>query len=443
MKSSKVMAALVTLGLAAAVATPAMALENQFSGTFTSFYDLSNYSAVGGTPVKDAQTENYFVQRVRLGYTAKVSEDVKLVTKFELDYNWWGNSSYSVGRGQGGAIGADSVNLETKNLYLDLNVLKSLNAKIGMQPYNDSFKGIVFDADMAGILLSHEYDKASVSVGFFRFADRTNIDTWADINQIGKYTQDMFSLDGKYSISKDIKIGAAYYYLGDNRVPALEAKVHNLGINAEAAVGPLSLSGFALAQFGDYDAANKAKGYAFNLGAKMPLAGGTARSEFLYASGGKNGKSLYIPQSGPATKPIDTEGGGFYDNELILLSRDKNATTIDNAIVYTVNNHDQGVIFASLGYDYNFTPKLTGSANLGLGWVAKADKSLVDHKSDYLGTEVNIESNYKILPAVTVGVRAGYVFLGDYFKNADLTDPFNPKTPDNVYDLKLIAKFGF
>ena len=47
MKSSKIMAALVTLGLAAAVATPAMALENQFSGSFTTFYDISNYSASG------------------------------------------------------------------------------------------------------------------------------------------------------------------------------------------------------------------------------------------------------------------------------------------------------------------------------------------------------------------------------------------------------------
>ena len=92
MKSSKVLGALVTLGLAAAVATPAMALENQFSGSYTAFYDLSNFSAVG-TPAKDARTENYFVQRMRLGYTAKASEDVKLVTKVEFDYNFIGNSA--------------------------------------------------------------------------------------------------------------------------------------------------------------------------------------------------------------------------------------------------------------------------------------------------------------------------------------------------------------
>ncbi len=434
MKSSNVLAALVTLGLATAVATPAMALENQFSGAFTSFYDLSNYTASGAL-AKDAPTQNYFVQRVRLGYTAKASEDVKLVTKFELDYNWYGNSSYSVARGGGGALGADSVNIETKNLYLDLNLPMKVNAKIGMQGYNDSFKGIIFDADMAGILLTHEYEKAAVSAGFFRFADRTNNATWADINTIGKYTQDMFSLDGKFSVTKETKIGAAYYYFSDNRNTPVDTKVHTLGINGETAIGPLTLTGFAITQFGDLSNTQKAKGMALNLGAKMPVGPGTARAEFLYASGGKDGKSLYIPASDNG----GTEGGGFYDNEMIILSRDKNATTIDNAIVYDVNNRNQGIIFASVGYDQNFTPKLSGSANLGLGFAAKTDKAVTDNKSDFLGTEINCETNYKLMPSVTVGARAGYMILGDYFKsNTGAHGTF-----DNPYDIKLIAKFAF
>ncbi|MEI7817165.1 MAG: hypothetical protein WCI45_08225 [Desulfuromonadales bacterium] len=457
MKSSKVMAALVTLGLAAAVATPAMALENQFSGAFTSFYDISNYSAAGNYGgssnleglSKGAKTENYFVQRVRLGYTAKASEDVKLVTKFEFDYNYWGNSSYANGRGTGGALGADSVNMETKNLYLDMNVPKLVNVKIGMLPYNDAFKGIFLDADMAGVLLTHEYDKAGISAGFFRFGDIGST--------LGKNTYDMFSLDGKYNVTKEFKIGAAYYYVSDNRSngdttspvgtatgyladgtpiylnvtktanPSNDSKVHTLGLNAEAAVGPLTLTGFAMTQFGDLSNTQKAKGYAFNVGAKMPLAGGTARSEFIYVAGGKN--AMYVPASAGGT-----EGGGFYDAEMIIINRDKNATSIDNALVFDSNNYNQGLIMGSLGYDYTFTSKLSGSVNAGFAAAAKSESTKA-HKSDYLGTEVNCEANYKLMPTVTLGARAGYVVLGDYFKSSP--------TLDNPYDVKLIAKFAF
>jgi hypothetical protein len=449
MKSSKVMAALVTLGLAAAVAAPAMALENQFSGAFTSFYDLSNYSAVYGQkdPVNNAPTENYFVQRARLGYTAKASDSVKLVTLFELDYRFLGNSSYANGRNTGGALGADSVNIETKNIYLELNY-PMLNTKIGMQGVTDAFKGSIFDADMAGIKFGHNYTNASVAAGFFRWNDS------GEAFGLGKKVNDMFMLDAKYNLNKDLKVGAAYYYITDDRSngstvtpvgaptgftangdpiyaavtttanPDNDAKVHTLGLNAEGTFGPLTVNGFAVKQFGDLADKSSAKGYELNAGARLNLgAAGTVRSELLYVSGGNN--AFYNADNG-------NEGGGFYDNEMVILGRDKNALTLDAAIVFDGSNNKQGVIFGSLGYDYTFTDKLSGSANAGFAAVTKN----INNKGtgDYLGTEINAEANYKIMPTVTLGARAGYVVLGDYFKGT---------SADNPYDLKLLAKFAF
>jgi hypothetical protein len=495
-RNKKLLAVTVAAALTAATAVPALALENEFHGTFTSYYDLSNYSAAGndggeqfkadGTPgarnaqglrnidpntgadLGKAKTENYFVQRVRLGYNAKASDQVKLVTKFELDYTFWGNSSYAVGRNSGGALGADSVNIETKNLYLELTY-PAINAKIGMQGYNDSFKGILFDADMAGVLLSHDYSNASVAAGFFRFADK------GDLNSaLGRNSYDMISLDAKYNITKDIKVGGAYYYINDNRSngstsvttpnggalatgtdsagnliypvgttftttttnnAANAVKIHNLGLNAEALVGPITLSGFALAQFGDISdsqlgnqsVTHKAHGYALNAGVKVPVAGGTARSELIYVSGG-NTHNFYVP----GTSNGGTEGGGFYDSEMIMLNRDKNAKTIDTALVYDSNNYNQGLIMGSVGYDYPISDKLSASANAG--FAAVASNVTNSGTSDYLGTEVNAESNYKLNANTTVGVRAGYVFLGDYFKGLNA---------DNPYDFKIIANYTF
>jgi len=443
-KNKKFLVVAIAAALSAATAVPALALENQFSGAFTGFYDVSNYSAAGNNAysnlpfdltdvpnpnefnrrgLKDgAPTENYFVQRVRLGYTAKADDHVKLVTKFELDYNWWGNSSYATGRGSGGAIGADSVNIETKNLYLDLNY-PAMSTKIGMMPNTDAFKGIVYDADMAGILLSHDYANAGVSLGYFRWNDQWD---WSNDQTIGKTTVDLFQLDGKYAINKNLKVGAAYYYINDD---IQDARVHTVGVNGSGNVGPVALNGFVLGQFGDLNSVDDAEGYAVNVGAKMPLAGGTLRSEFMYVSGGDN--AFYNAASG-------SEGGGYYDSEMIFLARDKNATTIDNAIVYDVSNYRQGVILGTVGYDYSFNDKLSGSANLGFGAIADDKFSQGTGSSDYLGTEFNAEANYQLTANVSLGARAGYFMLGEYFDGVDAG-----RDADNPYDVKLIARYSF
>ena len=467
MKCNKKFLAVAAAGaLSVLTAVPALALENQFNGAFTTFYDLSNYSASGNENssngagiLNDAPTQNYFVQRVRLGYIAKASENVKLVTKFELDYNFWGNSSYTVARGSGGAIGADSVNIETKNIYLDLDYPKYVSAKIGMMGNNDSFKGILFDTDMAGLKLSHDYANASIAAGFYR---------WHADSPTGKNTNDMLSLDAKYSISKNLKVGASYYYIRDDRAtgftttttpavgtpigalgdgtpvydltlpftpatttvtanPSNDAKVHTVGINAEGVVGPLALSGFAAAQFGDRSATDDAKGYAFNVGARMPLLGGTARTEFLYVSGGDN--AFFNAEGG-------FEAGGFYDGEMIFLGRDKNATTIDNAVVYDVSNLGQGVILGTIGFDYSFTSKLSGSVNAGFAAIADdSGATLAGAGSDYLGSEFNAEANYQLTSNVTLGARGGYLVLGDYFDGI--------AGADNPYDLKILVRYAF
>jgi len=429
-KNKKLLVALAAGALTVAAAVPALALENQFNGAFTTFFDAGNFAGTG-VLANDAPSQNYFVQRVRLGYTAKADDHVKLVTKFEFDYNWWGNSSYTVGRGSGGGIGADSVNMETKHLYLDLNY-PAVNAKIGMMANNDSFKGVLFDCDMAGILLSHDYSNAGVSAGFFRFGESANSFSG---EALGRRTHDMFSLDAKFSPSKNLNLGAAYYYIQDDSTNTnatnQDVKIHNVGVNAAGAIGPVALNGFVLGQFGDRNLTQDAKGYAFNVGAKLPVAGGTLRSEFLYVSGGNN--AFYVPGSAIG----GTEGGQFYDAEMIMLGRDKFATTIDNAIIYDVNNNNEGVIMGTVGFDYTFTDKISASANAGFAAVAKdtgaraAVRGTSD--SDYLGTEINAEAYYKLSANVTLGARAGYLMLGDYFAS-NLDDP---------YDVKLIAKYNF
>jgi len=427
------------VALTAVGATSALAFEHQFNGAFTTYFDLSNYNP-SGVIRDDAPTANYFEQRVRLGYTGKANNDLKLVTMFEFDYSFWGNSSYDdggPGRGKGGALGADTGNLETKSLYLDWNIpTHKLNAKIGMQPYDDSYKGIFVGADMAGILLSHNYAKANATAGFFRWDDTGGT--------AGKNTRDMFVLDGKYNLNDKTTVGASYYFVNSDNVsvtapaPANTAiedlTVHMLGVNGSTKIGTLALDGFLAYQFGEDNVTDTNRSaYAGNVGVRMPLGKGTCRSEFLYVSGDEdNGSqhSFYTPYSRRFAQ-FKLAESGFYNNEMVILGRDKNAMTNDNSIVYDVNNNNQGVIFGSLGYDYPLASKLNGSVNAG--FAAVAEDNTAGHDSDYLGTEFNGELAYSVTENLNLSARAAYVILGDYY-TSDNDDP---------YDVKLLVKYNF
>ena len=82
-----------------------------------------------------------------------------------------------------------------------------------MQGFDDAFKGVFVGADMAGLLVTHSYSNASASVGAFRWNDTLR---FSRISALGRQTRDFIVVDGKYNLTKETKIGAAYYFMKDN-----------------------------------------------------------------------------------------------------------------------------------------------------------------------------------------------------------------------------------
>ncbi|QEM69685.1 hypothetical protein FO488_17020 [Geobacter sp. FeAm09] len=479
MKRRNVLAALAILGVSAAATTPAMALENEFHGMFQAQYINSNFNRTATTDyssqgdgyynpegtTKKQFSSNFIEQRARLEYNAKASADLKLVTRFELDYSYYGDASYGVHRNQGAALGADEVNIETKNIYLDANIFKNVNMKLGMMANTDSFKGTVFDADMAGILLSSSYGNFSPSIGYFRFSDKGgSVDS-----VLGHKTNDMFMLDGKFAVTKELKVGAAYYFFRDNQVTGSnttasaaptgqladgsfvypvgttftttyttnDVKIHAFGANFEYGHGPLTVDGFALYETGWSNLSGTKtyiNAFAGNLGARLKVGPGTARGEFLYVTGSDR-NAFY-----------DVEGEhGYYNNEMTILGRDKNAMTTDNSIIYNTGNKGQGLMGAYLGYDLPVNDRLATAFNVGfVGVTHKNGNSKLNattgkvNGSNFLGTEINAEANYKLLENLNAGVRVGYAILGGYYDNVATNG-----TPENPYDAKIIFKYTF
>jgi hypothetical protein len=438
--------------LTAATAVPAMALENEFHGMFRLKGFLTNFNNgkfleydPAGADAK-ADTKNYVEQRARLKYIAKANDDLKLVTHFEIDSRWGDNSynSNNTTRNNGGAIGADQVNLETKSVYLDFNIPKvPVNVKLGIQPWEDAYQGIFVDADMAGLLATYKAGSGVYSLGWFRFDDS---------KVPGNGSRDLVVLDGAWSVSEALKVGGSYYVLNDqaekpNRAIPKET-VHMFGTSAEAKLGPATVNGFLLYQFGNLDANSATRhisAFAGSAGARAKLGPGTAKTSFLYASG-EGSSSRSTTNAFQDVEDIDQGPEHDYESDMRMLRKDKFAQNTDNAIVFTINNRDQGVIFGSVGYDISFTDRLFAGVNAGFAAVAKenANKPVnlqtgSRNGSNYLGTEANAEVGYQIYDNLTARLQFAYVWLGDYYKGVAK----NGADPDNPYTSRIIMQYSF
>jgi hypothetical protein len=426
----RIFAAALALG-ALAAAPAGAAIQHEFSGSFTAQYVMSNFNNTAvtknyayepdGLPA-DPRTANFFEQRVRLGYTAKVDERLKFVSKFEIDYAYYGDSSYGVGANHGAALGADQVNLETKNLYLDYTCpITNINAKVGMQEYVDSFEGILLWADAAGVSLARPFGAANLSLGFFRLFDNGDIP--------GKKTADLLAFDGTYQLAEKTKIGAAYYLVSDNRDDA-KLTVHTLGVNARTALGPATVNGYVLTQFGDAGEGKDISAYAANAGLELPLGPGTLRSEFCYNSGDSNPNDNKV-------KSLQTYYGEYWygSHGLALLTRDDFGLTADNGVVYDVAFAGRGSMIASAGYDLPLGAKTAVSVNLGEGWAAKG----YGHAGSALGTETNVKLTQQLYEGLTLTLRGAYLFLGKFYDGV----AEGGATPDNPWDARIVLAYSF
>lgn len=512
MKLNKKLMVLAAAGaLSAATASSALAFENEFHGFYNLKYFISNYetssfgflrpdgqSRVSVTTTTNAgvvtpgvlpatptpgsekrKSSNFFDQRARIFYTAKASDDLKLVTGFEIDSVFGDKAQGQASRNNGGALESDATNLETKWVYLDFKIPSTpVKVTAGIQPIKDALKGIFLDADIAGINTVTKIGQATVGAGYFRAYDQSFFSTTRTDRGIDDL--DIIAVSGDYNINKNTKVGAAYYLYSDARTTA-PLRVHVFGVNADAKIGDLGLSGFAAMQQGSVTSSATSphvalSGYAFNVAAKLPIGPGTLRSAFLYASGddGRDNintswQAVTQTQNGVVSAPANT----YNESNMMLLNRaaGMEGTQSDVNIVNSVNNRNQGVILATLGYDAKITPKLYANANVGVAWAAKNNAGTFSDTSasstsgtsgtitttrtvianrpvngsgaangtNFLGTEINIETGYKMYDNLTAKIQAAYVILGGYYAGTAA----NGKDPEDPYTARVMLSYVF
>jgi len=458
MTLKKTVAIAAAAGAMAAIAVPAMAIENEFHGTYTFNGIFSNFAKGDGSQVNPAsypdkkKMNNYFEQRARLQYIAKVSDDLKLVTQFELDTRFGGitDNKYTNSSDAGG-LDADGISLETKHVYLDFNLGKT-NVKTGIQPYKDTIKGLFIDADLPAVVTTTKLtDKYTLGLGYARFGETEQ--GAVTVNRLGGNVRDLVILDNTFAFSKDTKAALSYYFYADT-TPANSKSVYlnTLGLSGETKFGSLSLSGAAAMQAGHNKNQNGAgatqnrntylHGWMAQVGAKMPVGPGTAKTAFLFVSGNNNDSSSN--QSRGWVTPLNS----YNESGMMILARNtaNSPTNTDDYLRRPVNN----IALATIGYDAKITDKVYANGNVGFSFApssagAPVDKRTgVSNSSDFMAAEMNLESGYMVNSNLTLRAQAAYAVLGGYYKNsASNGTAAAPKDPENPYTMRLLASFKF
>ncbi|MGE0156598.1 MAG: hypothetical protein AB7T17_06180 [Geobacter sp.] len=433
--------------LTAVTALPAMALENEFHGMMAVKTYFSNFDGNGLVLEENSKTNNYTDQRTRIQYTAKASDDLKLVTHFEMNTAWGDAAS-------GGDIDTDGNNLVVKHAYLDFNIGKNLNVKAGQQAYKDTLAGLYVDADLPMAYVTYKQGAYSLGLGYSRFNDEEL--TVAGDSYRGDIAGDLYAIDNTFAINKDTKVGFSYYLNRDDSGPAAaaggipsERKINTLGLFGATKMGALDLSGFVAMQkgFSHELAGTKVQyhGWAANVLAKMKLGNGLARTGFLFTSGDNSDKV----GSNHAWQTLSSNGASsainsYNESGMMLLVRNTSmgGTSTDVYLRKPITN----IALLHAGYNANLSEKLYANGNIGMAWLPASDYEMgyttsgatgANNGSDILGTEVNAEVGYKLYSNLTLKAQAAYVMLGGAYKLANGEDAADPFT------LRLGAHYSF
>jgi hypothetical protein len=491
--------------LVAAMAAPAMATDLSTSGFIRikehveQNYGASAVSTSGtvgtlGTggfilPQKDASTASYVEQRMRFIFDWK-GENVGARYYGELDYTNWGDSAYNTARNQGGGLEADTVNLESKNIYMWFTIPNtSLKVTAGMQNQSDSFGGMIFGyADMAGFFLTGNLEPLSYKLGVAKFQENlTKIDD--DV--------DLYVAELKFAPVKEARLGLDFYMIRDasgnkttfntgqtnlntilrgfsdyGYAPLLgtydPSTFFYVGLDGSINAGPVGLSGYAFYNGGKIKKVSgtigtatllnqdvDVKAWAADLRADANLGPGKFFLEGAYVSGtGSNDNNSSADFKSPITASNYALAASYplTSMDMQILFPNGDDITASNALAYDVQNKGRGIIAVAAGFSMKFTDMLAGK--VGIGYLTDAKNfigvnstgvSIKKHKA----TEINANVNYALQKGLDIGLYGAYAFLSDWesygtaLGTATATPVDLSQKADNIYKAMFRMNYAF
>ena len=190
-----VMAMAMVIGSAAGANATDIKIKGYFDFAFGWYSNNNFYDAYHNDEDAYGSEENFdATQRLRFQIDFVASEQLSGTVQFEIGTINWGHGGGDTwgwgetGRGSGGAMGSDGVNVETKHMYIDWIVPETdLSIRMGLLPFalpyfaNGAMSGnAILDDDLAGVVASYTFNEyVAVNLAWLRPWNPFTDDDWA------------------------------------------------------------------------------------------------------------------------------------------------------------------------------------------------------------------------------------------------------------------------
>lgn len=370
----KIIASAVGLMLAGGVAaTTASAVESQFGG----YWQVE--SVFRDNFVQPDSAQNYTHARTRLYYTAKFSDNLKFVNKFEFDSDW--------GDSVAGDIGADGNVFEFKNSYVDFT-MGMVNAKVGIQGTTIA-RGFIFSDDFSGAVVTADFGMVKLPVAYISGPQE-------DVNAGADNDTHVLSVMPKIKINDNISLTPNVTW---KTTTSTDTDLFWLGVDVDAKFDAVSAWGSFI-----YEGGQEGDGITPSVDKNAWLAAVGAdvnivHGQVFYASG---------DDGTDATETNDFTGvsQSYYWSEIMGLGDfDYNSPTLAG----TPGDHLTNIWAANAGVTVKPMDKLTINFDVWYAQLAE-DNAAGDNE---LGLEFDGKVSYQLMDSLNADVIFAYLVAGD------------------------------
>ena len=401
---------LVALIAVFALVMPASAAEMKVNGIWNAkAYARDNYDGDDDT---DDSTQ-YVTQRFRSYWNWIASENLKLVYKNEIDIEW-GDTGPQTGRNDGGGLGGDSVNLETKNIYLEFMVPDTpVKATMGLQGIT-LHKGWFISDDAGGARFDMNFDPVSITAYWI------GVDGLEGGDSVSSNDNWQVAVSGAYKAENlDARLSLAYQRNPNDLTSAdvpesddLYLLMGEFGMSFDM----VSFDVVLATNFGEVDSDGAGdrdyEGYMFAGNVDFALDMATISISGAYVSGDKEGD-------------LDEDFQGLAGQTFSWAEIISDGYTYDrNASLAQIGAANKPSNMYYIGVGADLKPTDTTTMMLDVYYIGMVeDRTIAGDKEDEIGIEIDARLVQKIYDNLSLTVIGAYLLAEDGYGVYDSADP--------------------